>query len=262
MRRKSTARCASAARRHLKVGDWAEVRITAAGAYDLDATLTLLCKLASDQSDSQETQAWKSLQTGSLRFITPSRTTAAPCSTARRAASRSPTSRATATWCRAWKRRSRASRRRHTIAVSIAPADGYGVRDEALIQRVPQRALQGSGEIRKGMQFQARTDGRHAHVHGDGDRRRHGDARRQPSARRQDAAFRRRGRRACARPPARSSSTATCTAPAATTTRRRGVGAAPAAAAPLDVLEQRQALGLRVRLHRGAQGRVFATPAS
>ena len=45
-----------------------------------------------------------------------------------------------------------------TLAVSIAPADGYGVRDEALIQRVPKRSLQGSGEIKKGMQFQARTD--------------------------------------------------------------------------------------------------------
>jgi FKBP-type peptidyl-prolyl cis-trans isomerase SlyD len=46
----------------------------------------------------------------------------------------------------------------HALAISIAPADGYGVRDEALIQRVPRRALQPSGEIRKGMQFQARTD--------------------------------------------------------------------------------------------------------
>jgi FKBP-type peptidyl-prolyl cis-trans isomerase SlyD len=44
-----------------------------------------------------------------------------------------------------------------TLAVSLAPADGYGVRDEALVQRVPKRTLQGSGEIKKGMQFQART---------------------------------------------------------------------------------------------------------
>ena len=44
------------------------------------------------------------------------------------------------------------------LAVSIAPADGYGIRNEALIQRVPRRALQGAGEIRKGMQFQARTE--------------------------------------------------------------------------------------------------------
>ena len=46
----------------------------------------------------------------------------------------------------------------HTMAVSIAPADGYGIRDEALIQRVPRRTLPPSGEIRKGMQFQTRTD--------------------------------------------------------------------------------------------------------
>ena len=44
------------------------------------------------------------------------------------------------------------------LAVAIAPADGYGIRNEALIQRVPRRTLQGAGEIRKGMQFQARTD--------------------------------------------------------------------------------------------------------
>jgi len=46
----------------------------------------------------------------------------------------------------------------NTVAVTVAPAEGYGNRDEALVQRVPKRALQGSGEIRKGMQFQARTD--------------------------------------------------------------------------------------------------------
>jgi FKBP-type peptidyl-prolyl cis-trans isomerase SlyD len=47
----------------------------------------------------------------------------------------------------------------HSMKVTIAPADAYGVRDEALIQRVPRRSLQNAGEIRKGMQFQARTDG-------------------------------------------------------------------------------------------------------
>ena len=46
----------------------------------------------------------------------------------------------------------------NTLAVTVSPADGYGNRDETLVQRVPKRALQGSGEIRKGMQFQARTD--------------------------------------------------------------------------------------------------------
>jgi FKBP-type peptidyl-prolyl cis-trans isomerase SlyD len=46
----------------------------------------------------------------------------------------------------------------NTVAVTIAPADGYGTRSEALVQRVPKRSLQGSGEIRKGMQFRAQTD--------------------------------------------------------------------------------------------------------
>ncbi len=46
----------------------------------------------------------------------------------------------------------------NTVAVTLSPAEGYGTRDEALVQRVPKRSLQGSGEIRKGMQFQARTD--------------------------------------------------------------------------------------------------------
>jgi FKBP-type peptidyl-prolyl cis-trans isomerase SlyD len=45
-----------------------------------------------------------------------------------------------------------------TLAVVIEPADGYGRRDEALIKRLPKRALQGSGEIKKGMQFQAQTE--------------------------------------------------------------------------------------------------------
>ena len=44
-----------------------------------------------------------------------------------------------------------------TLAVSVPPAEGYGLRDEDLIQRLPKRSLQGSGEIRKGMQFQAST---------------------------------------------------------------------------------------------------------
>ena len=44
------------------------------------------------------------------------------------------------------------------LAVSVAPAEGYGTRDESLIQRVPKRSLQGAGNIKKGMQFQARTD--------------------------------------------------------------------------------------------------------
>ncbi|HEY1876163.1 MAG TPA: FKBP-type peptidyl-prolyl cis-trans isomerase, partial [Rhizomicrobium sp.] len=44
-----------------------------------------------------------------------------------------------------------------TVAVSVPPAEGYGTHDTALIQRTPKRSLQGSGEIKKGMQFQGQT---------------------------------------------------------------------------------------------------------
>ena len=40
-----------------------------------------------------------------------------------------------------------------TLVVSLPPADGYGIRDEALLQRVPKRSLQGAGELKKGRQF-------------------------------------------------------------------------------------------------------------
>ncbi len=46
----------------------------------------------------------------------------------------------------------------NTLAVVVAPADGYGKRDESLIRRVPKRSLQAAGDIKKGMQFQARTE--------------------------------------------------------------------------------------------------------
>jgi FKBP-type peptidyl-prolyl cis-trans isomerase SlyD len=45
-----------------------------------------------------------------------------------------------------------------TLSVVVAPEEGYGIRNDALIQRVPKRSLQGAGEIKKGMQFQARTE--------------------------------------------------------------------------------------------------------
>jgi FKBP-type peptidyl-prolyl cis-trans isomerase SlyD len=44
------------------------------------------------------------------------------------------------------------------VAVSVAPEEGYGKHDSNLIQRVPKRSLQGAGAIKKGMQFQGRTD--------------------------------------------------------------------------------------------------------
>jgi FKBP-type peptidyl-prolyl cis-trans isomerase SlyD len=45
-----------------------------------------------------------------------------------------------------------------SVVVSVAPEEGYGKHDAGLIQRVPKRSMQGAGEIKKGMQFQARTD--------------------------------------------------------------------------------------------------------
>ena len=44
------------------------------------------------------------------------------------------------------------------VMVAVSPEEGYGRHDPKLIQRVPKRAMQGAGEIRKGMQFQARTE--------------------------------------------------------------------------------------------------------
>jgi FKBP-type peptidyl-prolyl cis-trans isomerase SlyD len=44
------------------------------------------------------------------------------------------------------------------LAVSVSPEEGYGRHSAELIQRVPKRSLQGAGEVRKGMQFQARTE--------------------------------------------------------------------------------------------------------
>lgn len=44
------------------------------------------------------------------------------------------------------------------VAVSVTPEEGYGKHDANLIQRVPKRSLQGAGDIKKGMQFQGRTE--------------------------------------------------------------------------------------------------------
>jgi FKBP-type peptidyl-prolyl cis-trans isomerase SlyD len=43
------------------------------------------------------------------------------------------------------------------VAVTLSPDEGYGKRSDDLVQRVPKRSLQGSGEIRKGMQFRAQS---------------------------------------------------------------------------------------------------------
>jgi len=44
------------------------------------------------------------------------------------------------------------------VIVSVPPEEGYGKHDAKLIQRVPKRSLQGAGQIKKGTQFQARTE--------------------------------------------------------------------------------------------------------
>ena len=44
------------------------------------------------------------------------------------------------------------------VVVSVPPEEGYGRHDPKLIQRIPKRSLQGAGQVKKGMQFQARTD--------------------------------------------------------------------------------------------------------
>src|SRR5687767_10213017 len=43
------------------------------------------------------------------------------------------------------------------LSVKIAPEDGYGVRDEAMVQQVPRRAFQGVRDIKPGMRFSANT---------------------------------------------------------------------------------------------------------
>ena len=82
---------------------------------------------------------------------------AAPCSTVPPAASRSlyPGTRQSRA------RTGEGARRKAdgtSLTVVLPPAEGYGIRDESLIQRVPKRTLQGAGAINKGMQFQARTE--------------------------------------------------------------------------------------------------------
>lgn len=44
------------------------------------------------------------------------------------------------------------------FTVTIAPRDGYGERDESMVQPVPRSAFQGVEEIQPGMQFQAESE--------------------------------------------------------------------------------------------------------
>lgn len=43
------------------------------------------------------------------------------------------------------------------LKVTVAPADGYGERDDSMVQAVPRSAFQGVDEIKAGMQFQAQS---------------------------------------------------------------------------------------------------------
>ena len=44
------------------------------------------------------------------------------------------------------------------LQVKIAPAEGYGEYDKALVQRVPRRTLKGVPNVRVGMRLQAQTE--------------------------------------------------------------------------------------------------------
>ncbi|MEN9680782.1 MAG: hypothetical protein RLZZ627_675 [Pseudomonadota bacterium] len=43
------------------------------------------------------------------------------------------------------------------LKVTVAPADGYGERDDSMVQAVPRSAFQGVDDIKPGMQFQAQS---------------------------------------------------------------------------------------------------------
>ena len=50
-----------------------------------------------------------------------------------------------------------------TLSVMVAPAEGYGERDDKLLQQVPRRQF-GSANVKPGMQFHAQTSGGHTRV--------------------------------------------------------------------------------------------------
>jgi FKBP-type peptidyl-prolyl cis-trans isomerase SlyD len=50
------------------------------------------------------------------------------------------------------------------LNVRVEPDEGYGVRDDALVQQVPRRAFGGVGDVRPGMQFQAQMTQGHTRV--------------------------------------------------------------------------------------------------
>ena len=50
------------------------------------------------------------------------------------------------------------------VSVKVDPAEGYGVRDDALVQSVPRRAFGGVPDIKPGMQFHAQGEQGHTRV--------------------------------------------------------------------------------------------------
>ncbi len=50
------------------------------------------------------------------------------------------------------------------VNVKVDPAEGYGVRDDSLVQQVPRRAFGGVSNIQPGMQFHAQTSQGHTRV--------------------------------------------------------------------------------------------------
>jgi FKBP-type peptidyl-prolyl cis-trans isomerase SlyD len=50
------------------------------------------------------------------------------------------------------------------LSVEVPPEQGYGVRDEALVQQVPRRAFQGVRELKPGMRFHTQGSGGPAQV--------------------------------------------------------------------------------------------------
>ncbi len=50
------------------------------------------------------------------------------------------------------------------VTVRVEPAEGYGVRDDNLVQRVPRRAFGSVASIEPGMQFHAQTSHGHTRV--------------------------------------------------------------------------------------------------
>ena len=51
-----------------------------------------------------------------------------------------------------------------SLNVRVEPVEGYGLRDEGLVQKVPRRAFGGVADVQPGMQFHAQSSGGHTRV--------------------------------------------------------------------------------------------------